>query len=125
MFISNLLKTATVTDVAKIFEDCTDWRSLFQLATILMSDANLPEQARPLLKPHLEKAVFALALEPDLELSSKQDLIEKLVCATPSLVSGSVETTLLSLLLAEGLSSRTLQCFISFLSTRPTLATRQ
>ena len=124
VFILKSMRSATVTEVERIFDECYDCQSLYQLANILISDYNLPEGVKALAKPYLEKAVLALALEPDINLAEKQDLIEKLVCSNASLVSGSAETTALSLLLSEGLGPRTLACFVGFLATRTTLSSR-
>ena len=78
---------------------------------------------KPVVKEKLENLVFQVLVDKSIEFDSKSSFVEKLVSASPPLVSANVETSALASILSRP-APATLHCFVTFMHNRPNMSVK-
>jgi len=124
VFISQLLGNSDPAQIEKIFQSSQKPDNLLKLSKIILS-AKISEETKLALRPFLEDLTFNIISNYAIDLSDRNNFVERLISCSPALVSINVETAALSSLLSNDLSARTFKPFITFLNNHPKASVKQ
>jgi hypothetical protein len=122
-FISKLLNSSAQVEDTLNYSLSHPASTLLEMANIILA-TRFSEETKPVVKESMENLIFQVLLEDSIKPNAKLEFVDKLVSATPALVSANVETAALASILAHP-SWRTLHCFVVFMNNCPNMAAKQ